>query len=245
MNLDVTAAAIGRPETEERRAWLARANESEADYLLTLWPGETIGPDYLRVTMAAMARNPGTAWATTWCEPVEGAAGVPYTGADFSLPLELVSYHPVPVALIRHDAFQQVGGWNLELPPGWREWDLWLAFAEAGMQGVVVPSWHARFVPRCEYTIQEPESPDRLSLILEKIVARSPALFDRHGTDLWLHRMVNSLARRRHSEQRTRFEVADAWREFGNATKGYLKSRHPALARIYRAWRRRIFRPSV
>jgi hypothetical protein len=56
-------------------------------------------------------------------------------------------YHPVPFAVIREDAFRQAGGWNFDLPAGWREWDLWLAFHQAGWKGVVVPEWLAEYQP--------------------------------------------------------------------------------------------------
>ena len=58
-------------------------------------------------------------------------------------PWQLTYVNPIPTAsLIRRDALESVGGW--QLGSGYEDWDLWLAFAERGWRGVHVERTVAR-----------------------------------------------------------------------------------------------------
>jgi glycosyltransferase involved in cell wall biosynthesis len=165
--------------------WLDRVRSLNAGFLMTMRPGETLDERYLGTVLRVLQRHDDAAWATTWALPVDGGAAGPFAGFDFTAPLELMYYHPVPFALVRRAHFEQTGGWNLDLPDGWREWDLWLAFLGQGLQGVVVPVWQAHHLPDSG----RPAAIDHgkaYEMALEAIVERHRELFREHGATLWI-----------------------------------------------------------
>lgn len=163
------------------------------DYLMTFWPSETVDEDYLALCQGILESDPRRAWATTWGKSCHVGSQEPYAGFDFSVPLEMMFYHPVPYALIRYQAFLEVGGWNLELPNGYRQWDLWLAFEQAGYEGIVLPEWHGEYIPYSRIKLEAPEHPKAHELALEGVTRRNRRLFLEHGVDLWVAHMTNRL----------------------------------------------------
>ncbi len=230
----VLSAESAEPDAA-RRLWLARARETNADYLLQLWPWEQIEPTYLASCLEVMRSDATAAWVTSWALPVDGTVGQPYAGYDFSTPLEIIEYHPVPLALIRREALERVGGLNHELPAGWSQWDLWLALHEAGLRGVVIPYWLARYVPRMEYTLERPGTHEIYTTMLDTITARSPQVFARHATDLWLFAVLSAAMPGATfagpaAPHETKFD--DWW----VMTKKYLKRRWPSSAKAFRRY---------
>jgi len=221
-----------------RRRWRAEQLAARApDHAICLWPGDTIDPKYLSMTLAALAANPKAAWATTWARAAR-PDGVPYAGLDFTLPLDVVAHHPVPFAVIRYPTLVEVGGWNLDLPLGWSDWDLWLAFARAGLEGIVLPVWGGTYTARRERTLQPPATSEARSIVLDAVVARSPELFARHGSTLWRYRIMNSVEILP-EQARDGVATAPAWREWWSLTKACVVRQYPAGARLYRRVRRR------
>lgn len=225
-----------------RRAWLERAREAGAAYMLELWPWEQPSPDYLACVLDAMERRPKVAWATTWSLPVDGTEGPPYAGWDFSAPLELIEHHPVPFSVIRRSSLEVVGGWNQELPQAWADWDLRIAFEEAGEEGVVVPLWLGRYVPREEYALRSPGTSDRLTQLLEVVTQRSPGVFARSGVELWLfrtHHTPTRLAGVVGMDESAPTSPTELVQDWWSVTKTYLKRGWPGGARAYRRYVRR------
>lgn len=227
--------ADGSEPDAARRLWLARAKELGAEYLLQLWPWERVEPTYLASCLAVMQDDPGVGWATSWALPVDGTVGPPYAGFDFSTPLEIMEYHPVPLALIRSEALERVGGLNHELPSGWSQWDFLLALHEAGLRGVVIPFWLARYVPRMEYTLERSATHEVYTAMLESVTARSPGVFARHATDLWLYAVLSrslpgDVPVGPAAPHETHFD--DWW----VMTKRYLKRRWPGGAKAFRRY---------
>lgn len=189
---------IEAPDDGEEAAalapWLARLDTLKPDYLLTLSPAETVGEDFLTLTTRLLAGEPTAAWATTWAKARDGDPGECYVGFDFSVPLELVYHHPVPFAVIRRRAFDEVGGWNLELPAGWRQWDLWLAFHQAGWRGLVAPVWQGEYDPDPAMRLKPPWHHNTCEMILEAIGRRNRQLLGEHVTPLWVSLVTNHSA---------------------------------------------------
>lgn len=225
--------------TAALRRWIDTLDDIRPDYVLMLWPGETIEPMYLKVTIGTLARLPRAAWATTWLLPA-GAAGVPFAGLDFTIPLDLLAYHPVPFAVMRYSAWKQAGGLNPDLPAGWREWDLLLACADAELEGVVLPCWLGRYVPRAELMPAPPAHPETFSALLERIVHRHRRLFERAAVDLWLYRVVNSVSTAPPPPAAASPALDGQWRDWWKVTKQCLKRQFPAAARAYRRWIKRL-----
>lgn len=181
-DLGVHHANTGRDDDNSAlAAWLRRMPEVQPDYLMTMWPWDELAPDYFTEVRQTFGLMDKVGWATSWAESVPAGMQEPYVGYDFAVPLELLYYHAVPLAMIRYDAFQAVGGWNLELPAGWRQWDLWLALHQAGWHGLVTPKWLARYIPYGGIRPQEPLHAKAHELILEAIVERNDKLFQQYG----------------------------------------------------------------
>ncbi|MFO0947793.1 MAG: glycosyltransferase family 4 protein [Planctomycetota bacterium] len=184
-----------RKESDESalELWLKRVAEYKPDYLMCMWPSEILDEQYFKATHKVLLEEDKVAWATTWAPSCHVGSQEPYAGFDFSVPLEMMFYHPVPFALIRYDAFLEVGGWNLELPAGWRQWDLWLAFEQAGWRGLVIPEWHGQFIPYAGIKLHAPDHAKAHEMILQAVVQRNQKLFADHGADLWITHMTNRL----------------------------------------------------
>jgi glycosyltransferase involved in cell wall biosynthesis len=185
--LAVTTSLAGGPAGERAatRAWLDGA-AAGATLLLVLEAGDLLDPDYLAIAAGALATDPRAAWATTWIRREVDGELWPYAGFDFSAPLELVSYHPIPFAVVRREAFAAVGGWNLDLPVDWREWDLRLAFEQAGLAGIVAPVWAGNSPRGPVFRLPVPEDAATHERIRAAIAERNRALFARHVVDVWL-----------------------------------------------------------
>lgn len=190
---DVRLETLPEEATRDmEEAWLANVHAERPRYLLTLEAGDWVGTDYLVRTLDQFERSERVGWATTWSEAQDG----PYCGWDFTLPLDLTDYRPVPFAVIRRAAFDEVGGWNLQLPVGWRQWDLWLSLAQRGWQGVIIPIWAARHGRSSALDLGAPTHRKAYELLLEAIVERHRALFEQHGPELWLaHRLGHARPR--------------------------------------------------
>lgn len=209
VNADATAASVRaaarraglEPElTVERDGrdgglvrWLEQLDATRPGLLLELAAGETVGEEYLETVVRALTLDPDAAWATTWSVATDGDAAATFSGLDFSAPLEMIHYHPVPFAVIRHDRFREAGGWNPALPPGWRQWDLWLAFLARGGRGVVVPVWGARHHPGSGRPLPV-DHPKAYEAALEAIAERNAELFREHGATLWIAGIVERLS---------------------------------------------------
>lgn len=76
-------------------------------------------------------------------------------------------------ALFRRDALIAVGGWSLQGP--YEDWDLWMALAEHGYQGIRVPVQTLRY--RVHGERMWARALKRHDAILEQLTARHPALF--------------------------------------------------------------------
>ncbi len=173
--------------------WIGRLDATRPELLLEVAAGDILGEEYLEIVVRALDLDPAAAWATTWSLAADGDAAATFSGLDFSAPLEMVHYHPVPFAVIRHDRFREAGGWNLDLPRGWRQWDLWLAFLGRGLRGVVVPVWGARHHPTSGRPLPV-DHPKAYEAALEAIAERNRELFREHGATLWIAALVERLS---------------------------------------------------
>lgn len=180
-------------ETAGIALWLAELEAHPPDYLMTLFPGEVLGSRYLELTRRILDENPQAAWATTWAESTHVPSQEPYAGFDFSVPLEVMFYHPVPFAVLRYSAYRRSGGWNLALPRGWRQWDLWLRLHQDGHEGIVAPEWDAKFIPYSGVKLDVPVHGKAHELRLETVARRNKELFGEYGVDLWIARSANPI----------------------------------------------------
>ena len=176
-------AAPGGPPVLRR--CLDKLAEDPPTYVLHMNPGESLDEHFFATVLRVLRAEPDVAWATTWMLPVDGLVAEPFAGFDFSLPLEMMYFHPVPFAVISWRHYEEAGGWNTDLPDGWRQWDLWLAFERQGRRGVVVPVWQGRHHPSSARP-EVIEHGKAYEMALEAITERNAELFEKHGATLWI-----------------------------------------------------------
>jgi glycosyltransferase involved in cell wall biosynthesis len=184
-------ATAGEDTDSSLRNWIESLAHSRPDYFMVLHPGERVEQTYLSEAMRVFGSETGVAWTTSWAFSLDLGRPRPFAGFDFSVPLELLYYHSVPYAMISYAAFRDVGGWNLKLPSGWRSWDLYLAFEQAGLKGIVVPRWLAHFIPRDGRDLDVPRHGKAHELILEAVAERNASLFAEHAVSMYVNLATN------------------------------------------------------
>jgi hypothetical protein len=187
--------------------WFQHIEQTKPDFFFRLRPGETVAPNYFQLVGEALEIEPRVGWATTWLESVDDRPQRPFVGFDFSLPLEMICYHAIPFGVIRYEAYREVGGYNFDLPTGWRDWDLYLALHGAGWHGKVHASWGGRYIPWWGIELATIEHPKAQELVLERIVRRNRKAFEEHGAWLWVSMVSNQSARRAEQKARDQAET--------------------------------------
>ncbi|MGI8420867.1 MAG: glycosyltransferase family 2 protein [Gaiellaceae bacterium] len=120
--------------------------ETDAPYMMPLDADDELGPGALTALADALDARPeaGAAWGDVELfGAVELRLRMPAT-----LDPWLFSFvNEVPgTSLLRRAALLEAGGWRLR--GGYEDWDLWLSLAEAGWQGVHVPTPMLRYRQR-------------------------------------------------------------------------------------------------
>lgn len=87
-------------------------------------------------------------------------------------------------ALIRREAFERIGGYNLNMENGQEDWDLWLSFIEHGYKGIYVPK------PIFRYRIHEKSKNYKINIDPQKIRQNISLIRKNHpslyGFSYWL-----------------------------------------------------------
>jgi len=111
---------------------------AQGTFVMRLDADDVLEPTYIEETLAALNRSPAAQFAYTEVAYFGAAAGT-YPVEDFA-PDSLAERNYVHAsALMRHAAFDQVGGFDETMAAArCEDWDLWLAFAEHGLPGVLV-----------------------------------------------------------------------------------------------------------
>ena len=142
---------------------------TDAEYALPLDADDRLPPGALRLLRDALVANP-SAVAAWGGERHFGALDFVQDSAPSLDPWQLSFRNHLPLsALYRRDAVLAAGGWQLD--GGYEDWDLWMALAEAGHEGVGVPAI------TCEYRV---EPGRRLSRSSSRHAERRARLRERH-----------------------------------------------------------------
>ena len=135
--LDAAGTTVVRqPNSGPAAARMAGVRATSAPYVFALDADDLVAIGALTDLADALERDRDAvmAWGDT---QMFGDANVRVPKARTLDPWQLTYVNPIPTAsLVRRDALESVGGWQLE--SGYEDWDLWLAFAERGWRGVHV-----------------------------------------------------------------------------------------------------------
>jgi glycosyltransferase involved in cell wall biosynthesis len=135
-------AVVRKDNSGPAAARMAGVGATTAPYVFALDADDLVAPGALADLADALDRRSDAvmAWGDT---QMFGDASVDVPKARTLDPWQITYVNPIPTAaLIRRDALESVGGWQLEL--GYEDWDLWMAFAERGWRGVHVDRTVAR-----------------------------------------------------------------------------------------------------
>jgi glycosyltransferase involved in cell wall biosynthesis len=150
-------------------ARMAGVGATRAEYVLPLDADDRLPPGSLRRLRDELDARPAlvAAWGS---ERHFGSLDFVQISIPSLDPWQLSYRNPLPLsALYRRDAVLAAGGWQLD--GGYEDWDLWMALAEAGHEGVGVP------VITSEYRV---EPGRRLSRSSSRHAERCARLRERH-----------------------------------------------------------------
>jgi glycosyltransferase involved in cell wall biosynthesis len=150
-------------------ARMAGVGATSAEYVLPLDADDRLPPGALRRLRDELDARPAlvAAWGS---ERHFGSLDFVQSSAPSLDPWELSYRNPLPLsALYRRDAVVAAGGWRLD--GGYEDWDLWMALAEAGHEGVGVAAITS------EYRVAPGR---RLSRSSSRHAERSARLRERH-----------------------------------------------------------------
>lgn len=111
---------------------------SQGKYILPLDADDRIDASYMRRTLTALQNSPeaGIAYTdVTFFEALEGTQSSGTLSIDLIKENNQLAY----CALYRRAVWEQVGGYNLNLPFGYEDWDFWISCAASGIQAVSIP----------------------------------------------------------------------------------------------------------
>ncbi|NNC92061.1 MAG: glycosyltransferase family 2 protein [Acidimicrobiia bacterium] len=107
-------------------------------YFVPLDADDELTPAFLSTTVEALAANPAAAFVHTWTR-LFGNQKLIWIDRPYNPYQLLLSTSVVGCALIRADAWHQVGGYDTSRRQGNEDWDLWIRFIEHGWEQVEVP----------------------------------------------------------------------------------------------------------
>jgi glycosyltransferase involved in cell wall biosynthesis len=163
-------------------ARMAGVRATSARYVMPLDADDALGPGALAALADALDHDPEAvmAWGDT---EIWGDVELRLRVGRRLDPWQIAHLNVLPVAsMIRRAALLEVGGWQLR--HGYEDWDLWMAFAERGRDGVYVPHTAHRY-RRHGGRMLEGCIP-RHDELYGELRKRHPALFASQGRQ-WLH----------------------------------------------------------
>ncbi|MGI9649146.1 MAG: glycosyltransferase [Acidimicrobiia bacterium] len=107
-------------------------------FLVPLDSDDELGTSFLSSTIEALADRPRVGFAHTWTR-LFGNQKLIWIDRPYNPYQLLLSTSVVGCALIRAEAWQQVGGYDTDRRRGNEDWDLWIRLLEAGWEQVEVP----------------------------------------------------------------------------------------------------------
>jgi hypothetical protein len=107
-------------------------------FLVPLDSDDELGTAFLSSTMEALDARPAAGFAHTWTR-LFGNQKLIWIDRPYNPYQLLLSTSVVGCALIRKEAWQQVGGYDTDRRAGNEDWDLWIRMLEAGWEQVEVP----------------------------------------------------------------------------------------------------------
>ncbi len=120
----------------------ARNNGAAAacgEYILFLDADDRLESHAVAVLLYALLRNPSAAYAYP-AQRFFGDQDLIWTPQVFNAYDLLWANHPSVSSLIRRDAFNEAGGYRLEMLYGYEDWEFWVRLSSKGHFGIYVPA---------------------------------------------------------------------------------------------------------
>lgn len=104
------------------------------EYILPLDADDKIEPTFLEKTVKELDSNPNVGFVYTDVKYFGAHEGI-WKTPEFDPNLLLISNLCVATSLFRHVAFDQIGGYKLDMIYGFEDWDFWIYMVENGWSG--------------------------------------------------------------------------------------------------------------
>nr|WP_238480678.1 glycosyltransferase family A protein [Desulforadius tongensis] len=112
----------------------AGINKAKGEYILPLDADDLLEKDFLSKTVDILNNHPDVGFVYTWVKYFGAADGIWQTPEYDHVHL-LVTNLCTAASLFRHNAFDQVGGYNTDMVYGFEDWDFWIALSKHGWRG--------------------------------------------------------------------------------------------------------------
>lgn len=154
---------VEKDALEMRDARNCGIEAATGEFIVVLDANHLLSRDMLRRCAQVLAARPDLAYVMTYLDDEPGTRKwrkgrrASTDGQPFGTSAMLLLENTVGqgVAMVRRRAIEKVGGYANNLAP-FQEWDLWLRFHEAGLEGDVIPEVHGAFVRSAPRGISSP-----------------------------------------------------------------------------------------
>ena len=168
---------LGQPNTGLVAVLNRGLREAAGEYFVILSADDVLRPSYVETLLAALLRQPGSAYAYSAMEYFGSRSGV-FPAKPFSPALLLVGNYINATALTRRADALAVGGFHSNPKNAWEDWAFWLRLLESGRYGVAVPEPLLRY-RRHQTTSRNPPSRRKALQALNAVRAAHPDLYGR------------------------------------------------------------------
>jgi len=114
--------------------------KSRGEYFLPLDADDKIDPEFLEKCVPALNSNPDLGFVYAYTRFFGGEEGE-WRNEQFDERKLLLENTVCVSSLVRRQAFEEVGGYNIEMRQGYEDWDFWVSMVEKGWSGYRIPEY--------------------------------------------------------------------------------------------------------